>query len=343
MRRLIWPAVALGLFVIGGVLMRGESPVQAPSDKPKVSFPRFDQRSYRRAQKRATLLQQVRKKEEGRPEEVVNVNRDPMMMAMRAGSTNLVIEANAIVNSPLGEILLGCMDAEAQGLLEKMKRELGIDPVQALDRVALGDQGQLLLSGHFQELDAKAFFGERYSANPAGDKGVLYSHKDRSDFVGIWDGQMIVAGKSEAQVREAIDRLEGRIETEPAMRRDVQYGEAYGRVDHRFVSKLLGDPQLEERLAEVVNNIELHVDTRDSVAMELRFLGDDADRLDELARSLGSLVALARVKAKAEGNEELEHLLEFAEVSGRGGSDFKLRLALSLDFIRETLGECAGR
>ncbi len=338
MRKWIWPAVALGLFVIGGVLMRSQESVETPSEEIKVSYPRHNTKSYNRAKKRRTLLQQVRTKREGRPEEVRNVNVDPMLVALSPGPTNMVIEANAIANSPLGELLLGCMDARAKAKFEEMKKELGIDPLQNLDRIAMGENNQFLFSGHFKDLNLD-LFAKDAKLEPYGDNAQIVERG--GEVMGFWNDQMVVVGESIEDVQTSIDRLEGRVEAKPTLPSSMQYGEAYGHVNTRFLASLLGDPTIKERLDQVVQQIEFHVDTQEAVAMVFSVKGDDPERLDELARSLGSLMALSRVRAKAEGDEKLDQLLKSAKVSGRGGRSFDMRLAVSMDFLRKNLSGCA--
>ena len=53
------------------------------------------------------------------------------------------VEANAIRNSPLGEMLLECLNADGADDLEDFRRETGIDPLQDLRThraVVVGDE-----------------------------------------------------------------------------------------------------------------------------------------------------------------------------------------------------------
>jgi hypothetical protein len=63
------------------------------------------------------------------------------------------------------------------------------------------------------------------------------------------------------------------------------------------------------------------------VAAVIRVQGNDAQGLDDLAKSMGAALAVARVKAQVDGDAELADLLENAKVRP-GGGGFSMQLAV---------------
>src|SRR5215471_1388076 len=76
--------------------------------------------------------------------------RDPVLRALPpAGKTALVIEASAIRNSPLGELLIQCMARGGDDAFDRFRDEAGIDLLTDLDRVAISEEG-MIFSGNFK-------------------------------------------------------------------------------------------------------------------------------------------------------------------------------------------------
>ena len=93
------------------------------------------------------------------------------------------------------------------------------------------------------------------------------------------------------------------------------------------------------RLAEVAENVELHVDASSDFAMTAQVKGPDEAKVTDLGKSLGGALSLARMKAQAEGEKELAQLLDFAGVKP-DGDEFRLELAVPLDVIKQQLAFC---
>ena len=88
--------------------------------------------------------------------------RDPLLRAFGAGeNTSLIVfETNAIRHSALGEGFLNCLGENAQEGLSKIQNELGINPLEDIDRMALGDE-TVMFSGHFDNLQWEEIFENR--------------------------------------------------------------------------------------------------------------------------------------------------------------------------------------
>nr|WP_305071217.1 hypothetical protein [Myxococcus sp. RHSTA-1-4] len=282
--------------------------------------------------------------------------QDPLLAALPrgAGRTAVVIEANALRHSPIGELLLDCMMRDGGKELDEFRKKSGVDPLQDLDRLVITDQG-MMLSGNFanakfQELMGDAVSmdygqgarvyepGETIVTGPDGNTSSVH----RRPAVGIWNNQLFMVGQNPDDVKAAIDRVEGRGPDEPpTIPEGSTYGEMYGVLSVEHLARLLPPDQAElaQRLRDVAQNVELHVDATSDVALVAEVRGKDKDQVTDLGKSLGAALSLARMRAQAEGEKEMAQLLDFARVQP-DGSSFKLEMAVPLSVIQERLAFC---
>jgi hypothetical protein len=229
-----------------------------------------------------------------------------------------------------------------------------VDPLQDLDRVVITDKG-LVLSGNFGSARFKELFQER----PASDYGpgakvyepgnVVVKAEDGTEqrgqdngVVGTWNDQLLVVGDTPESVKEVLDQVQGGGSNEPpVISEGSTYGEMYGVLSVEQIAKLVPPDQgdLAQRLREVADTVELHMDARSDVAMVAQIRGKDDGKVTDLGKSLGAALSVARLKAQAEGNKDLAQMLDFARVQPEG-SEFKMELAVPLDVIKERLAFC---
>lgn len=344
LQRRKWLAAALSLLVAAAILSSfGEREPRA-DDRPAVAFPAFMRDAEReRMESRATLELPA----EPRPpsEDEAPQKRDPFLVALpvEPGKPVLVLEANALRHSRLGELFVGCLLQSDPKLFEEVTRESGIDPLKDVDRVGfVGDA--FVISGFFDRArwDRLVRYGatmERY-----GDAGRLY-REGGEPVLGVWRDQLVVIAEDDAQARRAIDQLEGRAPVpESGIPEDMAYGEAYGVIPGDAARRLLGtgNAELAARIAAAASRVELHVDAMQDVAAVVRVHGDDAAGLSDLARALGGALALARVEAGATNDERLAALLEQARVVPMNGS-FAVELALPAEQLEQWFEGCGER
>lgn len=356
-RRKVWLGVAGLLFVLAAVLMfTGQGDELSKDEGPKVEFPRrMKGEDHERAEKRRTWVMPVVAdagtvaQEHPRP-------RDPLLAALPrgAGRTAVVIEANALRHSPIGELLLDCMLRDGGKELAEFREKSGVDPLQDLDRLVITDEG-MMLSGNFgnakfQELMGDAVsmdYGEGARVYEPGERTVTLADggtetRRRNAAVGVWNNQLLMFGKQPDDIKAAIDRVEGRGPDEPpVIPENSTYGEMYGVMAVDQLARMLPPDQQElaQRLRDVAQNVELHVDASNDVALVAEVRGPDADKVTDLGKSLGAALSLARMKAQAEGQKDVAQLLDFARVQP-DGSTFKLEMAVPLDAIKERLAFC---
>lgn len=279
--------------------------------------------------------------------------RDPLMSALPGGKggTVLVIEANAIRHSPIGELLVQCFADRGRGdPMAQFQEQSGIDLLKDLDRIAITEKG-MIVSGNFQNARWDQSFGQVHSSS-YGDQAAIYSPAPHAlpdggqaePTLGIWNGQMIIIGESGDDVRGAVDRVEGRAPVgSPAIPEESSYGEIYGVISAEQLAPLIShqDPALAERLRRVAERIEIHVDTRKDVALVAQVSGSDAAGVSDLGKSLGGMLALARLHLQVRQNPDLAELLDLARIEP-GNGRFNLELALPMEFLEKQLASCRG-
>jgi hypothetical protein len=278
--------------------------------------------------------------------------RDPLLAALPPNAKkSIVFEAAAIKDSPIGRLFLRCAFHDGEGdKLGELKTRYGFDPMNDLDRVAMSD-GVEIVTGRFGAVDWGGLFGGDAAAaqHAYGSTGTIYETGGGDDagssrqVFGTWGDGMLLLGENEDAVRRAIDRMEGRApEAPPPIREGDTYGEVYGVMSGDALSGIFGG-DLDAKLSQAAQRIELHVDTRDAhdVLMVADVGGPDGPSVDDLGRSLGGAMALGKVKARAEGDDDLQELLDVSRVVPHDGT-FRIEVALPLDLVQRKLCPDAG-
>ncbi|WP_254614877.1 hypothetical protein [Myxococcus sp. CA056] len=356
-KRRVWLVMAALLFVVAALLMfLGQGEEKGPAAL-EVDFPRRMRAPDReRAERRRTqVLPTLAPTDSGTAAEPSRP-RDPLLAALPRGpgKTAVIIEANALRHSPIGGLLLDCLMRDGGKQLEEFRQKSGVDPLQDLDRLVVTDEG-MMLSGNFENARFKDLLGERVSADygegarvyEAGESsvtnpdGTTMKRRDTSA-IATWNNQLLVVGKSPDEVKAAIDRVEGRGPDEPpAISESSTYGEMYGVLSVEMIARLFPPEQaaLAQRLRDVAQNVELHLDASSDVALVAEVKGPSADDVTDLGKSLGAALSLARIKAQAGEDKDLAQLLDFAKVKPDGDS-FTLEMAVPLAVIQERLAFC---
>jgi hypothetical protein len=354
----MWLALAAVLLAVGAALMFTGQGDEPEPKAPKVDFPRrMRQAEWKRAEQRRTQVLTVLTQVDAGPAVAEPQRpRDPVLAALPRGKgrSAVVIEANALRHSPIGELLLECLMRDGGKRMDEFRRISGVDPLQDLDRMVITDDG-FILSGNFGKARFAELLKERVSSDygPGGrvyepgdvvfaraDGGVSRGRGDSA--VGTWNDQLLVVGQSPDSVKETLDRVEGRGSDEPPIISEGStYGEMYGVLSVEQLVRMFPPEQAElaQRLKEVADTVELHMDARSDVAMVAEIRGADEAKVTDLGKSLGAALSVARLKAQAEGEKDLAQLLDFAKVQP-DGNEFKLEMAVPLQVIQERLAWC---
>ncbi|WP_437648740.1 hypothetical protein [Sorangium sp. So ce362] len=342
MRHRAWLLAAVLLLGLAAWLMARGDDKATPAKKPRVEFPRGPRGpEVERSQRRRTLPppREVDPSQEQKP------RRDPLLTALPTdkATSAVVFEASAIKESPAGKLWLDCLLAkmEMDGF-EELEGEFGIDVLEDIDRIAASSGGLVVISGRqspSERLDSLRGSGRAYGARGTlfEEEGLLVS--------GSWGDGLLFVGTDVQAIEAAIDRLEDNVAPAPPVIPEwASYGDAYGVLSADDVAALLerSAPDIAERLRGAVGQVELHVDASEDVAIVADVTGPVAADVDDLGKTLGTALSLGRLKAQADGEEQLAELLDLARVSPREGR-FSLDLALPLPMIQNVLGRCRER
>lgn len=357
-RRGMWLALAGVLLAVGAWLMftgGGEEP--EPEPPKKVVFPsRMQNDQWKRADQRRTQVVPNQVPDAGVVQGAPPRMRDPMLAALPRGKGHsaVIIEANALRYSPIGELLMDCLMRDGGKRLDEFRKISGVDPLNDLDRLAITDKG-VVFSGDFSKARFQEMFQERVASDygpgarvyEPGDMivsledGGVRRGRDDAAF-GTWNNQMLVVGDTPDSVKEVLDRVQGGGSSDrPVLPEDATYGEMYGMLSVEQLARMLPPDQAElaQRLSEAAETVEFHMDASSDMAMVAYFNGADEAKVTDLGKSLGAALSVARLKAQADGNKDLAQMLDFARVQP-AGSSFRLELAVPLEVLKERLAFC---
>ena len=365
-RRLAFLAAALVLFGLAAFLMARGDDAAEPEEKKVIEFPRalrpaeVQRMNSRRTGIGPAVPLAVEKSADLNPPPPPPQAADPVLAALGAGGDSksaIVIEANALRYSPVGELLLECLKNRDGGRrLERLKKLSGINPVEDVDRLALGDD-VVIVSGQF----AKARWGQLFPGmlpSPYGEHGTIFKADPNApqvpgaprrgpDEIAAWKEQLLVMGKA-GKVEATLDRLEGRVEPGKQLLTEQEtYGEIYGVLSPDAVGQLLGEEQQElaRRFSSAAQRVELHVDATSDVAMTAEIKGEDGQQVQDLGKSLGAALSLGRLKMQSDGQKDAAELMDLARVVRRGHDEdsFRLEMAVPLPWIQKRLAFCKER
>jgi hypothetical protein len=340
----IWLAVA-GMAIALTTLLMSMHSERERAGQPRVVFPKYldDRARDRRAMRRQELsLLLARQTEEGRQVR----KEDPFLVAISgaaARGSHMVIELEAFKKTPLGEIMTRCLEEAEDGFFVEFEEKTGVSPVDLIERVAMTDD-LFLIQGNFKDVNLDALSGEDYMRVEEGDT-VLYRSSDDPDLrdvkTALWKENILMFGDNTAALKESLGLLNGELPYDAeVISDDDAYGEIYGRMDVEEAAELFASKgDFSERFTRVVDDVKIHMDATSNVAIVAQVFGEDTTAMENLARTLGGILAVARVTARAKNNDTLAELLDFARVSNDGNT-FDLELALPLDFLKEHMADC---
>lgn len=269
-------------------------------------------------------------------------NLDAMQRALLGGGAKgaIFVEANAIRHAPLMEKILRCREKDAADGLTRMKNELGIDPMEDIDRIGF-DGDVFVASGFFEDLKLPADIGE---GTPYGDAARLWTEttaEGESMVFGKLGNGMLLTGVDDAAVKAAIDRAEGRQAAEVAgLPPGFGQGEIYGTVGAEFIQSLLGgseDP-LAENLARLVTSTTVRMSVGEDAALSLDLQAKDERSGEDLASAVKGGLAVLRAEAENAGDRELVSLLDQARVEPRGDGRFDVDAVVPGDVLLRGMG-----
>jgi hypothetical protein len=224
---------------------------------------------------------------------------------------------------------------------------MGIDPLRDVDRVGITEHG-IVVSGDFRRANWEGLLGTATGA-PYGERGQITAVDPRAEggstlVATRWGDSLLHLGDSEEDARRVLDAVEGRGPApQPLLSPEQSYGELYGVVSGPDLARTLGGSEgWATALVEAASRVEVHLDARRDVALVADVSGEDARKLTDLGKTLGGALAMARLQARAGGDDEAAELLSFARVTPAQGNALSLEVALPLEVVAKRLAFCRG-
>ena len=343
-----WLASAAALLVLAAWLMfQGDPPL--PEGPNRVALPTWQRPDeVKRVDARRTVMVLPTVNDAGMvgpPPKPV----DPVMKLMPTSVKHgaMVAEFNAIVNSDVGSLMLDCLFEGDERFLSEL-RDAGLDPATAIDRVAFIDD-TVVVTGNFQSGAWKRLMPGNPTESDYGPHAKLYQWTlpdGGAEALGTWNGTMMLTGDSPQSVKAAIDRLDDQGPREPGVLTDDQaYGEMDGVLGVDTLAQVIGqnDEGLARTFREAAKNVRIHADVSHDVGLVADIDGSDATKTEELRRSLGGALSLARMQAQAKGQNDQAQLFDAARVREAGKGAFRLEAGLPYDFMKKVFGDCVQR
>ncbi|MBL8917142.1 MAG: hypothetical protein JNM17_40930 [Archangium sp.] len=344
----LWLVLAAVLLGVGAWLMRGAEPPDRDPVEPVKLPTRMTRAEREKGEERRTWLPFIAPDagviaEPQRP-------RDPVLAVMPSEVKRgaVVAEFNAILNSELGGKLTDCLFGDGQDSFLQELRDAGMDPTSKIDRVAMIDDS-VVVTGDFKNAQWKRFApsGSDPVSKDYGRQGQIHEitrADGGTDVFATWGGQMFIAGGDEAELKQVLDRLEGSGPVgNPVVDESMAYGEVYGVVSSQPIADMVrkSDPQLASMIEQSAKSMQLHMDVGHDVGMVADVAPSNAATTDELRRSLGAALSLARMQAAAKGEKDQADILDLARVrEAEAGGGFRLEAGLPNAFMSKALDEC---
>lgn len=337
---LILAGAALALLVLAYLLSRGSAEA-GPTDagpqalalakakEKKIVYPRDQYKG------QAALATE---KVAPTPEKRAKLDAMQRALLYDAKKGAVFVEANAIRHAPLMEKMLRCRSAESADGLTQMKEELGIDPLEDVDRVGF-DGDVFVASGFFKDLKVPAELGE---GTPHGE-GKIWTVKDSDggsmSFGQLGDG-MLISGADEAAVKGAMDRATSGADAPSELPVGFGQGEVYGTVGAAFLASVLGssDDPVAQRVAELVTSSTVRMNVDEDAALSLDMKAVDEKSAQELSAAVGGAFAGLRMQAQQSGDAELAYLLEQARVELQPDGRFNIDVAVPGEVLLKGMG-----
>lgn len=338
-----WLVLAAALLALGAWLMLGAEPPPRPPP-PYVSLPRKmtpDERT--RVAERRTWSPPAADAGEVAAAPPPARPRDPLlsMMPETVERGAVVAEVNAILNSELGGLLVECVTSGGRADFDHMA-DAGFDPRVHLDRIAVIDDA-FVMTGQLESLP----FESGTVTKDYGPRAKLLEFPGTEKrWAGLWNNQLLVFGGDEATTRALLDRLERHDpNARPVLDDSQAYGEVYGVVGPKALADLFGDddPKVRDLIVSATKGLSLHVDVSHDVGVVADVQANDATKTDDLRKSIGGLLSIARLRAQNRGRDDQAELLDLARVRAGDGAGFRVEAGVPHELVKSMLQQCVDR
>jgi len=171
----------------------------------------------------------------------------------------LVVEAEAIAETRVGELLIGCLEKGRNA--EQIENKFGFNPIESIRRVAIGSSG-LVMDGDFSSANFEKIY-RGFNSSEYGDNGTIFSRKNEEEAGGIWNNEIFFHSEKNSIPQKAIDVLEGREVYDDSLISEYEaYSEIYGRLNVSDVLKIIPDENsgIRDKFASIVKSVVFHTD-----------------------------------------------------------------------------------
>jgi hypothetical protein len=122
------------------------------------------------------------------------------------------------------------------------------------------------------------------------------------------------------------------------------YGEVYGVISPDQFAEMVAEanPELADRVGQVAQRIEVHVDASGDIGVAARIEAGNATDSKDMTRALGAAMSVARLKARADGRDDIAELLDMGKVVA-DGSNFRLEAGVPQAWVETALKKCIER
>lgn len=358
-RRWIFLLLTIALLALGWFLSRcseDKQPERAKASQTRV-FPREQRRhrgkaqTERQRQRQKTVDGSIAPSQKAQNQTIPQDGFERAYNDPKSGAL-LSVQVNAIRNSELATKIMRCREQELSPSLKQVQEALGIDPLQDIDRLALGEN-VVVMSGFFSGLRVPESFGE---GQDLGQNAQLYTlplpeqqaeEGPTETYLAVVDDQLILLGNTRQDIDDSIARIHDPEPSDNAMLDDeLNSSDLGGFLGPGFVQKLLGDnpdDPLSQQISQTVQNARFRANVDDAVMISTDLTGTDAAQVKDLSQSIAGGLSAMRLKAAHEGDQDLATLLDLARVkqeeeNGELSPNIALDLAVPGHQILNALG-----
>ena len=276
---------------------------------------------------------------------------DSLLVSLGSAQGAMVIEANALWNEPLGQMLLKCLKARDEDLrqaLDESKKSFHLDPIPAGRPGGREHRRRHHPVGLLQGRRLRCHVPVP-SQGPLWSGAVIYENIPGaggdavdSTVVAIWDDQLWLVGPDEDRLKQIIDQLEGRLpRPDPSMPPDDAYGDIYGSMPGWVIANAMkgANPALADRIRQTISGADFHLDAQGGAMLTADFYRDDSGGLEDLEKATAGALAAARLAAQAAGRPRVADFLDGAKLVPNPYG-FSLDLAVPQSWLKDALGKC---
>ncbi len=354
---LVWLAGAAALIGGGGWLMtQGDAGAAAHKQRDSLAFPTHQRPADQQRETGRRTLPVFAAAQRSAPPAPAH---DPLLVALSPDAvTALVFEAGTVFRAPVGEAMLACVGRGDRAAMDSKVRFINPTSTtmkswfELAERVAFSDapEGRLfLVQGKLGGVDittiAPGATERAYGAPGAQEK--LYD-LDVGDPRGgmhavhasIWRESLLLWSQEEGVVERALDRLDGG-SSKLVFEEDEAYGEVYGIVGQKDLERMVPE-EMRERVHDVAAHASVHVDAIQEVLLVADVEGSDIKQVEDLGKSLGAAMAVGRLEAKREGEDDLVRLMDLSRVRPYGDRRLRVEVAIPADLMTKSMAHCGG-